>query len=159
VTLKDVYRSGFVQRYATNPEMAWTGQTDGQHAWGVAVLLLGLFGDRVNMAVVWEALHHDCGEMGTCDMSAPNKKRWPDAASALAEAEAEERVWMGIPEAVLLDDEAAMLKLCDGLESWLFASVRTPWVLSGDGWPKMRLDLLREGARLGVGAEVERLLA
>jgi hypothetical protein len=157
--LKQVYRSGFVQRYGTNPEMAWTGQTDGQHAWGVAVLMLGMFGDEVDMATLEEALLHDSGEMGTCDMSAPNKRRYPAVAAALAEAEAEERAWMGVPATVLNDRQAAMLKLCDGLESWLFASVRTPWVLSGDGWPKMRLDLLREAERLGVGTEVERLLA
>jgi hypothetical protein len=157
--IKDVYRSGYVARYATNPEMAWTGQTDGQHAWGVAVLLLGLFGDEVDMPTLVEAILHDAGEMGTADMSAPNKRRYPLAASVLAEAEAEERAWMGVPETVLDDRQAAMLKLCDGIESWLFAQVRTPWVLNGDGWPKMRLDLLREAERLGVGAEVERLLA
>lgn len=157
--LKDVYRSGFVARYGTNPEMAWTGQTDGHHAWGVAVLLLGLFGDRVDLPTVWESLHHDCGEMGTADMSAPNKKRYPWVAAPLAEAEAEERAWMGVPEAVLGKDQAAMLKLCDGIESWLFAQVRTPWVLSGDGWPEMREGLLREAVRLGVGPEVEGLLA
>ena len=158
--IKDVYRSGFVVRYATNPEMAWTSQTDGHHAWGVTVLLLGLFGDRVDMTAVWEALHHDTGEMGTCEMSAPNKKRYPGVAAVVTEAEAEERAWMGVPEALLTDDdEAAMLKLCDGLESWLYAQVRAPWVLSGDGWPEMRLALIGEAWRLGVGAEVEGLLA
>jgi hypothetical protein len=156
--LKQVYRSGFVQRYGTNPEMAWTGQTDGQHAWGVAILLLGLFGDRVDVVTVWEALHHDCGEMGTVDMSAPNRRRYPELARAVSEAEREERAWLGIPETFLTGEQAAMLKLCDGIESWLFAQVRTPWVLNGDGWPKMRLDLLREAERLGVGVEVERLL-
>jgi 5'-deoxynucleotidase len=158
VSTRDIYRSGFVQRYHTNPEMAHLGQTNAQHQWGVAVLLFSLFGDRANTALIWEALHHDCGEAGTADMSAPNKRRHPWLARANAEAEAEERVWMGAPVAVLTDDEAAILKLCDGLEAWLYARVRFPWVLTGDGWPEMRLDLLREADRLGVGLEVEGLL-
>lgn len=157
--LKQVYRSGYVQRYHGNPEMAWTAQTDGHHQWGVAILLLGLFGDRVNLALVWEALHHDTGEMGTADMSAPNKRRYPALAEQHAAAERAERENMGVPEAWLPPDELAMLKLCDGLDAWLHARIRCPWVLQGDGWPKMRLDLLRESARLGVGAEVEELLA
>lgn len=141
----DLYRTGFVQRYAQNPEMAWTGQTLGHHQWGVAILLLRLFGDRVNLAVVWEALHHDAGEMGSCDASSPAKQRHPTMATAIAEAETIERVELGVCEAVLTEDEAAMLKFCDRLESYLFASVRTPWVLEGAGWPEV-LDSLREQA-------------
>lgn len=151
----DLYRTGFVQRYAQNPEMAWTGQTLGHHQWGVAVLLLRLFGDRVdNLAVVWEALHHDTGEMGSCDASAPAKRRHPAMAAAIAEAEAVERVELGVCEAALTEDEAAMLKFCDRLESYLFASVRTPWVLRGDGWPEMRDALLEDAWGLDVHAEV-----
>lgn len=150
----DLYRTGFVQRYAQNPEMAWTGQTLGHHQWGVAVLLMRLFGDRVNLAVVWEALHHDAGEMGACDASAPAKNRHPRMAEAIAEAEAVERVELGVCRAVLTEDEAAMLKFCDRLESYLFASVRTPWVLRGDGWPEMRDALLEDAWELDVHSEV-----
>lgn len=158
MSLISIYRSGFVQRYATCPEMAWTGQTDGQHQWDVAILLLGLFGDRVNMPLLWEALHHDAGEMGVCDMGAPNKQRYPKLAAEIAEAEANERAGMGIPETVLDEEETAMLKLCDGLEAWLYARVRTPWVLTGDGWPEMRDQLLQDAARLKVWSAVVGLL-
>jgi hypothetical protein len=59
---------------------------------------------------------------------------------------------------VLTDEERDMLKLCDGLESFLYASVRTPWVLTGGGWPEMRDNLIGRAWALGVGAEVEGLL-
>lgn len=159
MNIKDVYRSGFVQRYHSNPEIAWAGQTNGQHQWGVAILLLALFDARANMALLWEALHHDAGEMGTADMSAPNKRRHPAAAESLALAERNERIEMGAPEAWLTVEEWAILKLCDGLEAWLFARVRCPWMLTGDGWPEMRLDLIERAKTLGVEARVEELLA
>lgn len=160
MSVNDVYRSGLVQRYHSNPEMAHLGQTNGHHQWGVTVLLFGIFGDRVdNMALVWEALHHDTGEMGAADVSYPAKRRHPDLAAAAADAEANERIAMGVGSAYLTEDETAMLKLCDRLESYLFTRVRAPWLLQEDGWPTLRLDCIREAWRLGVGAEVEGLLA
>ena len=154
----DLYRTGFVQRYAQNPEMAWTGQTLGHHQWGVTVLLLRLFGDKVNLAVVWEALHHDTGEMGSCDASYPAKQRHPAMAAAIREAETVERVEMGVCEAVLTENETAMVKLCDRLESYLYASVRTPWVLERDGWPELRATIEGSAFALDVGGEVAALL-
>lgn len=153
-----LYQTGFVQRYAQNPAMAWTGQTLGHHQWGVAVLLLRLFGDEVNLAVVWEALHHDTGEMGSCDASYPAKQRHPAMAAAIRDAEALERIEMGVCEAALTEREKAMVKLCDRLESLLFARVRTPWVLEQADWVRQRRDIVGAAWALGVGAEVEGLL-
>ena len=153
-----LYRTGFVQRYAQNPDMAWTAQNLGHHQWGVTVLLLQLFGDKVNLAVVWEALHHDTGEMGSAEMSWPAKQKHPDAAEAVEMAEWQERFNLGVPEAELTDREALMLALCDRLETLLYARVRTPWVLGGDGWPEMRSGVIGLAWKLGVGAEVEGLL-
>lgn len=153
-----LYRSGFVQRYSQNPDMAWTGQTLGHHQWGVAILLLQLFGEEVNMVVVWEALHHDTGEMGAADVSYPAKKKYPEMAQAVADAEINERIDMGVSEAWMMAREVDMLKLCDRLESLLFAAVRTPWVLSGDGWPELRADVQEMAERLNVGDEVAALL-
>jgi 5'-deoxynucleotidase YfbR-like HD superfamily hydrolase len=159
VTIMDIYRSGFVQRYHSNPEMAWTGQTNGQHQWGVAALLCALFPDRINLPLLWEALHHDAGEMLTCDMSHPAKCAYPNVASVLAEAEADARVWMGVSEVMLTAEEADMLKLCDRLESLLFASTRTPWVLTrGQGWPELRQACLDMACALGVRERVEEMV-
>lgn len=155
----DLYRSGFVQRYASNPEMAWLGQTNGHHQWGAAVLLFGLFGDRIdNLAVVWEALHHDTGEMGAADVSYPAKQKYPALAEAVADAEFEERLDLGVPEAQLTDEETAMLKFCDRLESYLFASVRAPWVLKQADWRKLKHWLEGESFRLDVADEMRVLL-
>ena len=158
MNIKAIYDSGFVQRYAQNPKMAWTGQTLGHHQWGVTVLLLALFPDEMDLAVVWEALHHDAGEMGSADVSYPAKRKHEALAAAVADAEWHERLEMGVPEAVLTERETAMLKLCDRLESLLFASVRTPWVLAGEGWPEMRDGVVAMAVDLVVVEAVERLL-
>lgn len=155
----DLYRSGFVRRYHSSPEMAHLGQTNGHHQWGVAVLLFRLFGDRIdNLVPVWEALHHDTGEMGSADVSHPAKQNYPALGKAAAEAERVERADMEVPEAWMREEERAMLKFCDRLESYLFASVRAPWVLGRDGWPEMRAALEGQSFALGVGAEVKALL-
>lgn len=155
----DLYRSGFTQRYASNPDMAHLGQTNGHHQWGVAVLLVSLFGDRIdNLAVVWEALHHDTGEMGAADVSHPAKQKYPALAAAVADAEFAERLNLGVPEASLTEEEARMLRFCDRLESYLFASARAPWVLCGGGWPEVRQNIEGQAFALGVGAEVATLL-
>jgi len=157
VTIRNVHRSGFVQRYHSNPDLAWTGQTNGQHQWGVAVLLLQLFPDT-SMTALREALLHDAGEMGAADVSAPAKRRHPQLAVAAAAAEAIERRALGVPEADLLMMERDRIKLCDSLEAYLYVSVRAPWVLDGDGWPEMRARIMQDAAALGVTEGVREAL-
>lgn len=154
----DLYRSGFVQRYASKPEMAWTGQTDAHHQWGVTVLLLRLFGAVVSPEAVWEALHHDTGEMGACDVSYPAKQKYPALAEAAGEAEAQERAEMGVPEAKVSYEDYQRVKFCDRLESYLFTSVRAPWLLHNAEWKAQRHWLEGESFKLNVAAEVRALL-
>jgi hypothetical protein len=154
----DIYRSGFVQRYHTNPQMAWAAQTNGHHQWGVVILLMELFPDRISVPLLWEALYHDAGEMGAADVSAPAKRRHPALGAACAEAEAMERFGMGIAKAELDFYEVILLKFCDVLESYLFARVRTPWVLKGDGWPEQRQWLVEQAEVLKVGDAVQEML-
>jgi hypothetical protein len=156
--LYDIYRTSFVQRYAQNPDMAWTAQTTGHHQWGVVMLLFALFPDEVTLALIWEAHHHDAGEMGSAEASYPAKMKHRHMAHAIGEAEEVERHDLGIGPAVLLPREADMLAMCDRLESLLYARVRTPWVLSGNGWPELRDSVVGLAWKLGVGAEVEGLL-
>jgi 5'-deoxynucleotidase YfbR-like HD superfamily hydrolase len=155
----DLYQTGFTVRYHGNARMAHLGQTNGHHQWGVTVLLFKLFGDRIdNLAVVWEALHHDTGESGAADVSYPAKQKYPDLAEAAAEAEYEERRSMGVSEAVLTETETAMLKFCDRLESFLFASIRAPHVLADDDWQDLKVWLENQSFALDVAAEVRALL-
>lgn len=154
-----VYRTGFTQRYHGNAEMAWMGQTNGHHQWSVAVLLLTLWPDTP-LDAVREALLHDTGETGACDMSAPAKQKYPEAAAAILTAELRERAEMGVPEVENLSDRQwRRIKFCDRLERYLFAKTRAPWVLFRDGWPQLRTQLMKDARSLHVKDVVERMLA
>jgi 5'-deoxynucleotidase YfbR-like HD superfamily hydrolase len=153
----EVYLSGFVARYSQNPQMAWTGQTDGQHQWGVAVLLMGLFPDS-RVDVLREALLHDTGERGACEASYPAKQKHPQMAAAIRLAELQERAEMGVPERTLTTLEWQRVKFCDRLESLLYAKVRAPWALQVDGWPELRALVLRQAVELGVLDQTERMV-
>ena len=152
------YRTGFGQRYAVNPDLARHGQTLGHHQWGVATLLLTLFPD-CRKEVLVEALLHDTGEPGAgCDMASPAKRRYPEVATALAMAEYIERRQIGTLVEDLTDREHAQVRLCDGLEAYLYVSVVAPWVLAGAGWPEMRIRLEQQAWGLDVAAAVLGLL-
>ena len=151
-----LYRTGFGQRYAMNPEIAWTGQTLGHHQWGVAVLLLRLFPDCSRETLV-EALLHDTGEPGAgADVSAPAKAKYPALASAAGFAEACEREALGVGITAACDHDA--IRLCDRLEAYLYVQTRCPWVLAGDGWPEAKVRLVGLAARLGVERAVREMV-
>lgn len=153
-----LYRTGFGQRYSMNPEMAWTGQTLGHHQWGVAVLLLELFPD-CSMATLKEALLHDTGEPGAgADVSAPAKRKYPALAKVAHAAEIAERHEMGVPPELDIDCDYDAILLCDRLEAYLFARVRTPWVLEQPDWQEGRARLLDMAETLGVREVVEKKL-
>lgn len=153
-----LYRTGFGQRYAMNPEMAWTGQTLGHHQWGVAILLLELFPD-CSMATLKEALLHDTGEPGAgADVPAPAKAKYPGLARAVAVAERVERSFLGVPVDNSFPCDRLAILLCDKLEAYMFARVRCPHVLERDGWPECRSKIIGLAARLGVEAQVREKL-
>ena len=156
--IERLYLTGFGQRYAMHPEMAWTAQTLAHHQWGVTVLLLKLFPD-LSPALLEEALLHDCGEAGTADVSYTAKQNYPALAEVLKECEAVERADMGVPESCLSEHERECLDLCDRLESYLFARVRAPHVLEQANWQALRVGLIQSAARLGVEAQVRELVA
>ena len=150
--------TGFAQRYATNPDLARHGQTLGHHQWGVATLPLTLF-PACRKEVLVEALLHDTGEPGVgCDMAAPAKRRYPEIATALAMAEYVERRQIGTLVEDLTDREHNQVRLCDGLEAYLYVSVVAPWVLASNGWPEMRAGLEQQAWGLDVAAAVIGLL-
>lgn len=154
-----LYRTGFGQRYAMNPEMAWTGQTLGHHQWGVAILLLELFPD-CSMATLKEALLHDTGEPGAgADVSAPAKAKYPALAEEAHIAEMNERSEMDVAQDLSFPCDHLAIMLCDKLEAYMFARVRCPHVLSRDGWPECRSKIIGLAARLGVEDKVREKLS
>lgn len=151
-------RSGLVRRWHSNPDLAHTGETNAQHQWTVASLLLSLH-PAPTLDLVREALWHDVGEMECGDLPAPFKMARPDIAASHAEAEAEARAAI-CPVAELSGSDLDWLILADRLAAWLWMAERAPWLMFDDpAWGCDERMLLGVAERLGCGLPVEALIA
>ena len=66
MSLYDIIRAGRVARWHANPDMAHIRETNAEHQWMVAVILLQLLPkDAAPLAehLIFAALHHDVGEV------------------------------------------------------------------------------------------------
>lgn len=123
--------SGFTQRFHTNPHLARYGQTNAQHQWGVATLILALH-PNPSRALIIEALEHDMGEAVAGDLPGPFKVSNPGFANFHRVVEYNARCEItGRGRPLLTDDEYEWLKACDMLEACLFAKHHGVW---SNGW-------------------------
>ena len=111
--IRDVYNSGRVERYHTNP--APVAQTIAQHSWGVAVLILKLH-PNPDLNLISAALHHDCAELYVGDVPAPTKWDNPELSDMLHKLESKISGQMGIMQEYLTEEDEEWLRACDRLE-------------------------------------------
>lgn len=149
--IREVMRAGFVTRWHSNPDMAWTGQTNAEHSYGVAVLAIGLFPDDVEL--LRAAILHDAPESGVGDLSGKSKRDNPELKAAYAAVEARRCEELGISW-----ESSQRLKLCDQLETYLYVAHRNPRLLKTDDWPLMRDLVYGRAYDLGVQEQVLALL-
>lgn len=159
MSLTDILRSGYVRRYHANPDLAHIGDTVAHHHAMVAQIVLWLNPDA-SPALIYAALHHDCGEMMVGDLPAPFKEAAPELAAAHAQIEAEAARAMGA-HVWITPAEGAWLTLADRLAAYVHVRHVAPHVLGGSGWPVAREALLTLAAGLGwkVKAQVVEVLA
>ena len=150
--LHDIWRSGFVRRWHSNPDMAHTAQTNAQHQWGCAVLAHRLF--PVDYELLVAALLHDVGEDGVGDISGPAKSRHSDLKAASENAEADRFSSLGIDVPI----KTLQLTLVDRIEGYLWARHHMPSLMSRDGWPEMLNGIYALADHLNVGPEVTELM-
>lgn len=146
--LRQILRSGYVQRWHANPDMAHTCETLAHHHCQVAQIILAVH-PAPSLTLIDAALHHDCGEMGLGDVSQRAKRESTMLQSLLEIFEARNRRAMGL-EWRLTDDEKRWLKFADRLAAYAFMLQRAPHLANGDGWPEDRAWILNEANRLGV---------
>jgi len=158
--VNQIHRSGYVRRYHSNPDLAAHGDSLAHHQGQVAQIILE-FHPAPSIDLIYEALHHDCGESDVGDMSATAKAENPELAAMLAASETLRRARMGCPERKLTDTDARWLKWADRLQARRHVSHVAPHVLTGDGWPEQAAWLHATAWALGIGAEFagERLAA
>ncbi len=127
--IKEIWRSGLVRRWHSNPDLAASGQTNGHHQWGCAVLALHLFPD--DHELLRAAVLHDIAEVNLGDISGLAKRRDADLRAALCAAEGVNAAALGVAYV-----GGPRLKLVDMLEAFLWARHHKPEILSGFGWPE-----------------------
>ena len=148
----DVWKSGLVRRWHSNPDMAHTAQTNAQHQWGCAILALSLWPDDHQLMIA--ALTHDVGEVGVGDVSAVAKLGSWALTDAINAAEKLSFERLDLPQ----PGWSRRLNLIDRLEAYLWTAQRAPQLLSGDGWPKAQHYILAEADRTDVFLEVSAII-
>lgn len=107
-------RTGKVMRYHAQPDVPC--QSNAEHMWGVAVLMLKFYPD-CDKDMLAAALTHDCGEADVGDIPSPTKNKVPQIRKLIKELEHEALDKLGLNyEGSLIQHEVTALKICDVLE-------------------------------------------
>ena len=117
----ELWLSGRVMRWHTNPRLAGTGdRLDGHHA-RVAQIILEHHPEP-SAALLRAALTHDAGEMDVGDLPGDMKRQMPDVAErhALVEAVARDTIAGVFPD--LSESDQTWLRWADRLDAYLWAS-------------------------------------
>lgn len=144
VGIHPIYRSGSVTRWHTNPDVP--AQTLADHHGRVAQIIL-FFWPNSPPALLYAALHHDCGELIVGDVPSPTKKARPDLDRALSAAEAMACASMGV-EAI--DQNNDRLRFADRLEAYTYVALTRHELLGQSQWVKAMAELGKTADALNV---------
>lgn len=152
------WQSGFVSRWHTNPHFnQWTDYTCA-HSGRVAQLMLWLNSD-VSKEALAHAVTHDLGEQKTGDLAYPFKRANPELTETLADAEQEAIRDMGFDIPELSVDEMKLFKLCDRLDSYLWAIHHKPeYVKHNAAWQNLLHQIMTEAFFLNVIEKVDAII-
>lgn len=154
----DIWASGRVTRWHSNPVMNVHYQTNADHQWGVAALCLVLH-PNPSPELLRDCLFHDCGEIGPGDVSYLAKRNDPELAVLVGRAEEYEHKRMGTSIVRLPESEVVWREMCDRLESVRFVRLREPQLLEDDDWQAVIRGIMAAAQTLGVEDKVLEVLA
>jgi 5'-deoxynucleotidase len=147
--LETIYRSGKVRRYHVDPIMARTGQTNADHQWGVAAIILMLH-PNPSPALLKAAIFHDAAELMVGDLPFPFKLDHPAIAAAHKEVERLAAKRMGLPDITLTSEEVKWLVFADRLESTMLVLLFEPSNAVSEKWRKNNSIAMTLATELGV---------
>lgn len=151
----NAYQSGKVVRYHANPMFSRLQQTNADHQWGCAVLVLMLH-PNPSISLICKCLLHDAGEKWTGDIPYPIKLEEPDLCADFAAVEEKFSMMKGVPVFELTEEEALWLKMVDRLECVMLSDT---YLNCGNLLNDDSLDAIRNMAEhLGVGQKIGDLL-
>jgi 5'-deoxynucleotidase YfbR-like HD superfamily hydrolase len=144
VGINPIYRSGSVKRWHTYPEVP--PQTLADHQGRVAQIVL-FFWPQAPASLLYAALHHDCGELITGDVSSKTKRAHPELARALVAAEAIACASMGIDA---IDQTNERLIFADRLEAYSYVALHCHHLLGEPDWVSAIAELGKMADALSV---------
>lgn len=119
----------FVQRWHTDPDLSKSGDSIAGHQCRVALLAAQLM-PTISKEALLHALTHDLGEWFTGDISSPTKLTQPALKKMVDTIEEEGRRSLGFTDSVITEEEAALLKLCDRLDAFMWRLKHLPTSIS-----------------------------
>jgi len=144
--------SGQVMRWHTSPQMNRLNQSNASHTFGVMAIAEFLEPELCNLNFFRHVLYHDCGEIGTGDVSSNVKMRRADLSLILKQEETEEIYKMGIEMPPVTPAQLLLAKLADILEAHYHILQYAVHPKEVEGWTKsiercsdLISDLAREG--------------
>lgn len=127
VGIHPIYRSGSVERWHANPDVP--AQTLADHHCRVAQIIFFFWPG--SSSLIYEALHHDCGEMIVGDVPGPIKKQNTALEFVISKEERQARAKMGIAAFAGKDPR---LRFADHLEAYTYVALRNPHILGEPEW-------------------------
>jgi hypothetical protein len=124
---------GDVARWNSTPrgQLRESGDTIHKHQKRCADLYAALWPD-FTAAELFAVLNHDAGESGIGDVSHTAKCAYPELRAALDLVEAAQVAALGL----VLDGNAARIKIVDGMDALLWCASRAPHLLAYHGFPE-----------------------
>lgn len=157
VSVLDRWNACSVRRWHTNPHLRDTiDQIDG-HSHRVAILALTLKPTLSRDAVI-EALLHDLGEHAVGDLAYDAKKRNKRLAEDSAALEYAAIEKLGFDRPWLDPIEAAILKVADWLDAWLWMLRHKPGLYNRADWQDQLQATIDTATECGVEAAVHALV-
>ena len=145
----DIHRSGYVRRWHSNPDLAHITETLAHHHGQVAQIIFELH-PNPSVDLIYEALHHDCGELVTGDVPYPAKQESRELTELLDKAEGDARKKMGCPCERLSFSDVCWLKFADRLQSYRHAQRVAPHALKRKDWRDLLEWIMKEADALGI---------
>jgi len=108
VGIHPIYRSGSVTRWHANPDVP--AQTLADHQCRVAQIIF-FFWPGVGANLIYEALHHDCGELIVGDVPWPIKKQNTALEFVVSKEERQARAKMGVAAYLQAKTRAFVLQI------------------------------------------------
>lgn len=150
---RTAHATGQTVRYHTNPVMSRLHQTDADHSWGVAMIILKLH-PNPSRNLIAQAIVHDSGEKWAGDLSYPFKRMYPQIGHSHADAEKQLALDHKIPQYELTKEESEWLRFADRLECHYFAEIYHPWMTKDPSWERTKEMINEMAVQLGITVDV-----